>query len=844
MASMSHRPGQGVRASKGPFLSWGLLGLLLFMGILVRVYGAWLLRHHLNPDAGIVALMAKHIVELRELPVFFYGQAYMGSLEAYTSALWCLLFGTSGFWVGMGTVLFSVLLLPLVYAWGRDAGGDRFAGLMALAWCVVGPHGFFHYNVSPRGGYALTLLLTSFILWYGTRIVHRRMDGVPVSVGSFLLLGLCAGVGWWTNQLIAGALAAAAAIFAVFLRGALWDKRLLAGGAGFLAGSLPFWVYNVTRGWPTFVFRETLGQVPFRKALGWFFHDRLLMLLGLDQVPRWARHLGAGALWTGLLIAAIVAVLCWRKRKMLQALQLTALALFFLFSGLLFASSHFAALPTPRYLLPLVPALAVLMGAAAAACRHPVYRVAACLVLAGWLYHQHAGLVWAQRFSAREERAQARIESLRTKAGELGLDAFYAPYLRHGWNFALGEALTFSDIGRERYRPYAQHLEEAESFGVIDNFHDIEGFVRLAGGSVACLDHKGIRVHYDLRPPANGLEPILPETWAFARDSQGRDLREHLAAPWYDRGWRSLPPPAPDWIEIGFHEPVMLGGLRMVCGAWHEYPLYWRLEVLTREEGWIEAVPESHINLYFWSGDRAYPGGRHYRLQVRLEPVEVLGLRLHHGTDRPHWWWSPRWLQVLSPGGPAESEVGALAALVELLAVRDISALYCDRYVANAVARATGGGVATPRDASLFPGEPHLPASIDPARPGMALLCRREDAALMRECLRKVTMEARETPVGPWLLFDALTPAPDSGGSSSSTALRWVGFAPLLEQWREPRDSARADPAYTPAPPAFRPPSVTAWGSHFSGWISNRAKYGPERPCMSVTAGPVRLMSP
>ena len=43
-----------------------------------------------NSDEAVVALMARHILQ-GERPIFFYGQAYMGSADAYLVA--------TGFWV-------------------------------------------------------------------------------------------------------------------------------------------------------------------------------------------------------------------------------------------------------------------------------------------------------------------------------------------------------------------------------------------------------------------------------------------------------------------------------------------------------------------------------------------------------------------------------------------------------------------------------------------------------------------------------------------------------------------------------------------------------------------------
>ena len=46
-----------------------------------------------NADEAVVALMARHIIMAGERPVFFYGQAYMGSLDAYLVAAGFLIFG-------------------------------------------------------------------------------------------------------------------------------------------------------------------------------------------------------------------------------------------------------------------------------------------------------------------------------------------------------------------------------------------------------------------------------------------------------------------------------------------------------------------------------------------------------------------------------------------------------------------------------------------------------------------------------------------------------------------------------------------------------------------------------
>src|SRR6266852_4951711 len=63
----------------------------------------------LDGDEAVVGLMARHIAFLGDRPVFYYGQPYLGSLEAFSAAPLFRLFGSS-------TVLLKVV--PTAYSLG------------------------------------------------------------------------------------------------------------------------------------------------------------------------------------------------------------------------------------------------------------------------------------------------------------------------------------------------------------------------------------------------------------------------------------------------------------------------------------------------------------------------------------------------------------------------------------------------------------------------------------------------------------------------------------------------------------------------------------------------------
>jgi hypothetical protein len=276
-----------------------LFWICLLIAAALRVYGAWCLRFNLNLDAGVVALMSKHMAEGVDFPVFFYGQAHMGSLEAALGAVFCRLFGVSGLAVNMGTVIPAFLLLWVVYVWARDIGGST-AGLAAMVFCCIGPLAFFHYSVSPRGGYAAVLLFGTLSLWLSSRIVAttRAADqdqnqwGPPYHM--YFWLGLVGGLGWWSGQLVAAALLASLLVLLFGLGRGVLNWGLVLGLIGFGCGSLPFWVYNALHGWPTFAFTGSLGRMDMWHGLQLFFGPRFLALTDLHNLPSTARWGGLG----------------------------------------------------------------------------------------------------------------------------------------------------------------------------------------------------------------------------------------------------------------------------------------------------------------------------------------------------------------------------------------------------------------------------------------------------------------------------------------------------------------------------------------------------------------------
>src|SRR3954467_7319406 len=67
---------------------------------------------YFDSDQAIFGLMAKHLAELRALPVFMYGQSYLLAVESWLAAPVFLVAGVS-----VGTLKLPLVVMNAVIAW-------------------------------------------------------------------------------------------------------------------------------------------------------------------------------------------------------------------------------------------------------------------------------------------------------------------------------------------------------------------------------------------------------------------------------------------------------------------------------------------------------------------------------------------------------------------------------------------------------------------------------------------------------------------------------------------------------------------------------------------------------
>jgi 4-amino-4-deoxy-L-arabinose transferase-like glycosyltransferase len=219
--------------------------------LIAALLKAWLLsvaRLPFNADEAVVALMARHINQ-GEAPIFFYGQAYLGSLDAILIALGFRIFGEHILVIRaiqsllyLGTVLTTVMLANRLL---RSSKGALFAGLLVS----LPPVNVSLYTTVSLGGYNEMLLLGNLLLLGGLSLIDQLREGgtnnQKSKMVSIFLWSLGAGFAFWVFGLTLVFTIPVMVGVVLSSRGSgqrplIWRFGLI-GLAGGLLGSLPWW---------------------------------------------------------------------------------------------------------------------------------------------------------------------------------------------------------------------------------------------------------------------------------------------------------------------------------------------------------------------------------------------------------------------------------------------------------------------------------------------------------------------------------------------------------------------------------------------------------------------------
>lgn len=628
---------------------YGALALVLLVGIAIRL--ALLLQwpRRLSVDETIPTLMGLHILR-GEFPVFWYLIAYQGAMEAYLTAVVYAAVGASPLTGKLAVFSFSCLLIVVSFLIGRRIAGWPGGVLSALLVAVAPPFLPVYGNYAMMG-YMEVVVVGSLVLLLTLDVVISQPSGAR-RARTLLVLGLLAGLGWWINPMILSYLAAAGVFLLLSFR--FWSSDVVWLPLGFLLGSLPSWIFNVTHAFWSFVLfrRGAAGDV----RLGLRRTFRLLLeIVGVrgilaDPVPVLSAIAGAVYL-------VLLGVLCWdltrgasreepegfRRRRGLQLLLLLTL------SHLVASSlSGQVASAVNRHLFPLYSAIPILTGLALLR----LWRWSRLLAIGSLLLLLlNNGLALAKTARFFEQARQADwwrpepvVEFLRAE----GLTRAYT-HERIAGRLILEtqERIVATDPLAERYLPYLQWVDASPRVAyIVSRQLDLspmrfEAGLQGIGASYRRKDFGDFSVFYDFRPPSDeSLVSISPNGWRAESEPAGSDPVRAFDRD-VDTAWLSE-----EFLRPGMWYRLDLGAIAPVAGLTvlpvrpqRGIPGGYRIEVSGDGTSWnaVASVPEFAFTLRWRGGQpRMEASGR---IVSRFAPQPVRYLRITQTGENPSEWW-------------------------------------------------------------------------------------------------------------------------------------------------------------------------------------------------------------
>jgi len=326
-----------------------------------------------NADEAVVGLMARHILAGAR-PIFFYGQAYMGSLDAFWVALGFSIFGSQVWVIRLMQLLLYLATIITTVLLGRAATGSRKAGWIAGVLMALPTVNVTLYTTASLGGYGEALLIGNLILLTGMRLL-RELDHGMFAWLTWAGLGFLGGLGLWTHGMTLVYLAPVGlAVLIHLLRTKGWLQTgrfwgcVAAVAAGFILGSLPWWIYAFQAGWTGLV-GELFGSAVSVESGSWLertgAHLVNLVLLGASATfglrPPWNVTWLALPLLPFVLLFWIV-VIIWMAKQARTNRVLALMIGVCLTLATVFIITSFGVDPSGRYFTPLAAPLAVGAG--------------------------------------------------------------------------------------------------------------------------------------------------------------------------------------------------------------------------------------------------------------------------------------------------------------------------------------------------------------------------------------------------------------------------------------------------------------------------------------------------
>lgn len=719
-------PDRAGAIARVPRWTWtgGVAGLML-LGALVRALRFWgPLAWTQSLDEIRLVAPATHILE-GALPVHILGVDYMGAAPAYPLAAWFALAGVSTLALDLFTYGVGLAILATGYLVARRVL-EPAAALATLLVLAVPPLFLARWSLAVHPNWPVLLVLGNLLL-IGTHTLFFRH---PQRHRTILVLGLLAGLGWWTNPMIIAYLAPLALL--AVRTGLLGTARVWLFPAGALLGGLPGWIYEV-RHFSTS--RFALPGAGFDVTLtGRVYKTIVKMLPGVMGIgsdgpsePFNAKFLPVlfGTAGNRGTVASIIvlAVLVLGGFALVRALVRDREELRWAVAhggrsasgGVLLWGTALANLAlvilTPRgsssqYVLPLYSVLPCWLGEAL----HWLWRrermlggIAGAVLVGYYLWASVMDSVGTTPPSGRRWAPQAQsAEVIERWLEARGFDRVYwaadglAP---SEFSYFAGRRVVAADLWREEALADAHRVDAAPAPPILVSL----GHPRL-GGLRESLRALGLTVRetpveqyvvVEAEPAwTEGVVSLDPSRWqvtANVNDENVRNLVDRDAGTSWTTGGPQVPGQSVT-VDLGREETVVRVDLLALDHT--EVPTGFAIEVSRDGTTWFQTVAvRQYSGPLFWSEHHAMLKARRGRVQARFAPLGARFVRVVQTGSSPAHPWAAQELFLYGPGPAAAPMMPRWGDIASALARAGVEFVYASHWISARVQAESRGTI-------------------------------------------------------------------------------------------------------------------------------------------------------
>ena len=652
-----------VTSNNNPNPNLILSGLVFLIGVhflLQWIMGRSPLLSESFYDEAVTGEMALRILK-GEPQLFFWGQPYMGALEAYLSAFLFYLFGASGFVLHMTDVCIMAFMLFLVNRIGTLVGGWVVGFLAAIYWALA-PLYLSIVGQLATGGHVEACAAGAFVLLTICRLAFKPSKN-PATLA--FLIGLMAGLGWWSSLLSVPFLLAGVIGLSLARPRLLLSRIPWTGIAGFLLGSSPFWLWQYFHNFSTFGFFEGHGvgifhQLParvytvlrfslFQSLLGdwWDGHSVL------PSIPSFLARTVFILIYLPAFSISLIAVFRWLRRIIslrnpFQEPKDVVAATFWILV-LSFSTSEQGANGSLRYSLSLYVPFTILVAIWLGKIFQFRKAIGGAVLIGLLCFNLFLHFLFLDEFKNWTYRPiDNLIKTLKAK----GIHYAYA-------DSRISQVLTFESRGEiicadyygQRNYNYLRAVDAAPVDEIAIVTHQRLGnpypetmaaVLRLLGGSYRREEVGSFVFWYHFKEPTTNLKPIPPKDWQITA-SQEQDQAELIKDRDLLTSWR-ISKRSGDYLSVDLGRPKRLARISFLSGPFgFGLPSGFRLEISLDQKRW-ELLSEVSANdmlpgLYWYQGHPRLD--QTSRFQISFAPRLARFVRLTNLTtpeDRSEAW--------------------------------------------------------------------------------------------------------------------------------------------------------------------------------------------------------------